>query len=76
MRNYKTTISALAGNVFLLINYYFGEIIPVPIAVGIVTLAVALFTKDYDTTGVGKDAEKLKTDIDYLVDPPRHRDDI
>lgn len=59
MKNYKTTIAALVGYAVILINKYAGhEVIPNDVAVGLVICIVALFTKDYDTTGTGYSATK------------------
>lgn len=59
MKNYKSTLAAAIGYAVILINRYAGnEIIPSDVAVGLVICIVALFTKDYDTTGTGYNATK------------------
>ncbi len=58
MKNWKTTVTALVGYLMILINKYYGDIVPSDVAIGIVICIISLFTKDYDTTGAGYDAYK------------------
>lgn len=58
MKNYKTTIAALAGYIVILVNKYSGLDLPEEVIVGAVICVVALFTKDFDTTGTGANAKK------------------
>lgn len=62
MKNFKTTLAAFLGFAIILINKYSGLDLPEEIVIGLVITGVALFTKDYDTTGTGIHAEKPKED--------------
>lgn len=71
MTNWRTTLTALIGAVLLLINYYFNNIVPIELAMPIVTLAVALFAKDSGITGIGdKATDNVKLDA-TKVDPTK-----
>lgn len=58
MKNWKTTVTALVGYVMILVNKWFGDVVAPEVATGIVICVITLFTKDYDTTGIGYDAHK------------------
>jgi hypothetical protein len=58
MKNYKTTIAALAGYIAILINRYTQLDLPEDVIIGAVICTVALLSKDYDTTGIGIKARK------------------
>lgn len=58
MKNWKTSITALIGAVVMLVNKYAHLDLPSDVIIIATIAAVSLFTKDYDTTGAGADAEK------------------
>lgn len=58
MKNYKTTIAALAGYIVILINKYTQLDLPEDVIIGAVICIIAILSKDYDTTGVGNSARK------------------
>lgn len=58
MKNFKTTLAAFLGFAIILVNKYAGLDLPEEVVIGLVITGVALFTKDYDTTGAGPSAVK------------------
>jgi hypothetical protein len=58
MTNWKTTLSAVLGGVVILVNKYWDLGLPPDVVIAVVIGVVALFMKDYDTTGNGKESTK------------------
>ncbi len=58
MTNWKTTLSAVVGGLVILANKYFELGLPQDVVIAVVIGVVALFMKDYDTTGTGTNATK------------------
>jgi hypothetical protein len=58
MVNWKTTLSGVIGGVVILVNKYFDLGLPQDVVIAVVIGVVALFMKDYDTTGNGREAAK------------------
>ena len=58
MTNWKTTLSAVLGGVVILVNKYWDLGLPQDVVIAVVIGVVALFMKDYDTTGNGKESTK------------------
>lgn len=58
MNNWKTTLAGAIGAAVLLINKYTGIDLPEEAVIALAIFAIALFSKDSDTTGIGSNAIK------------------
>lgn len=60
MKNWKTTLAGAIGAAVIILNQYTNLNLPAAEVIAVVIFVVALYTKDYDTTGVGGNADKPK----------------